>query len=521
MFLDRFLYLDFTSKSETFIENERNLKMKFWIHIVLVFSIHVLIFWYFTINGNIIKNGNPDCDKMYNSFKCNNFQINSALQMFYFLYLVYFIISAYQIKYGAPKTRAGEFVLTKKYNSLNNIIFLIYRGMPFLYEIRTLLDWTFTPTALNLMQWFKFEEIYASLYNTKCDQIEFAEHPRGSKRKKLEKIFKGCCFLLLIILCILAPLIIFSSLNPIVFSNPVKEISFSVGIKTRNSNFYELSTVSIIKKKESVSTHEWDNEKFSEANDLSASDRNLMEKITLNPFSDNYWEASQNLIDSLCTILKSESSGISIQAIYAFTREYPSTQQTVTSKDSSNLLSGEIVDLHSVFCNSTNNLMSFTKKYAFAKVIRLVSTGASLLPTFITGSDNLKTDIQLTYNDETKNMKYWELSKSSNSNLSLYIISEKYSPVTFNFSVITFYISVVYLIGKILRIIISGGANNIPLIDMPNPDPFINVCTGIYVSRMTGDLYREESLFYDLIDMLRSPELMKMLSGSSSIKKND
>lgn len=553
MFIERYLYLDFTSKSDDIKENQvfpeseydekgdlrsskssnsdeescekqdssgRNLKMKFWFHLVLVIAVHVLVFWYFPINGNMIKNGKADCEKMYNSFKCNNFQINSSLKAFYFLYFMYFVISAYQIKYGAPKSRAGEFVLTKSYNSLSNIVFLIYRGMPFLYEIRTLVDWTFTPTALNLMQWFKFEEIYANLYNTKCDQLEFAEHPRGHKRKKSEKFFKGCCFLFGIILCILAPLIIFSSLNPIVFSNPLKEISLSVGIETGNSNFYDLSTVSIITTKESVSSSQWNDENFNEVNELSASDRSLMEKIVLSPYSDNYWEASNNSVSSLCNILNTTSSGIFLQAKYKFTREYPNSQQVVYSKDSAKLSYVEIGQLYNVFCNISNPAISFNKISAFSRVIRLVSTGTSILPIFITGSDNLKTGIDLRYHDLSYS-KFWEIRSSATHNISLYVISEKYSPVTFNFSVITFYISVVYLIGKILRMIISGGANNIPLVDMPNPDPFINVCTGIYVSRMNGCLDTEETLYYELIDMLRSPELMKMISGSSSIKKKN
>ena len=56
---------------------------------------------------------------------------------------------------------------------------------------------------------------------------------------------------------------------------------------------------------------------------------------------------------------------------------------------------------------------------------------------------------------------------------------------------------------------------------MPNPDPLINLCRGIYLSRMSGDLYREEMLYYELIDILRSPEIMKMLTGTSSIKKKE
>lgn len=206
------------------------------------------------MNSNYLKSGTYTCSTsdMYNTFKCNNFQINVALEFFYLFYMVYFVISANQIKNGAPKSRAGEFVLMKRYNTLNNILFLVYRGLPFLYEIRTLIDWTFTSTALNLFQWFKFEEIYATLYNTKCDQLEFAAHPRGEKINKCDKIFKGCCFLLGILLCLLAPLIIFSSLNPIVYSNPVNTLVMTTGIRTDN-NFISLSGISTIAQRKHVS----------------------------------------------------------------------------------------------------------------------------------------------------------------------------------------------------------------------------------------------------------------------------
>jgi hypothetical protein len=35
---------------------------------------------------------------------------------------------------------------------------------------------------------------------------------------------------------------------------------------------------------------------------------------------------------------------------------------------------------------------------------------------------------------------------------------------------------------------------------------------------MTGDLVREEVLYYELMDIFRSPELIKMVTGSSSVK---
>ena len=495
-------------------EFAKKIKFKFYFHLFLVFIVHFLVFWYFPLYSNYQKNSVVYCPDPFNTFNCNNFEINTALKFFYIFYLIYFVISALQIKYGSPKSRAGEFVLMKIQNEPANIAFLIYRGIPFLFELRTLMDWTFTATTLRVMQWFKFEEIYANLYNTKCDQLELAEHPRGAKLSFCEKLFKGCCFLFIIMLCILAPLIIFSSLNIIVYDNPVKSLSMSLGIKEGSTNFYPLFTSSMITDKSSVSLHEWNNEDFNKANQLTVNDRGLMKRFTLNTYSDNDWIISKYVSDDLCRALDKKDD-LKFLANYVFTRDYPRNQQTVSNHETSSMSDKDCEKFYELACLNTSS--SFTKKNTFLKVVRLLSTGSNILPTIINHSD-MKTDITVSFTNSTE--KVWRVGRNKDfDGIRLYVVSEQYSPVTFNFSVITFYISVVYLVGKLLRVIISGGANNIPLVDMRHPDALMNICSGIYVSRMNGDLKKEEELYYELIDILRSPELMKMIAGSSSIKE--
>lgn len=42
------------------------------------------------------------------------------------------------------------------------------QGIPFLYELRALLDWTCTATTLTWYNWLKLEDIRASLFIEQC-----------------------------------------------------------------------------------------------------------------------------------------------------------------------------------------------------------------------------------------------------------------------------------------------------------------------------------------------------------------
>lgn len=94
-----------------------------------------------------------------------------------------------------------------------------------------------------------------------------------------------------------------------------------------------------------------------------------------------------------------------------------------------------------------------------------------------------------------------------------------YSEITLDISVTTFYISIVFVLGKLIRAMLSGGANNIYMNEMPVPDYLINICHGIYIARVIGMQKQEKELYYELIDILRSPETVKKIVGNSSIKE--
>ncbi len=50
------------------------------------------------------------------------------------------------------------------------LAFLVYRLVPLLPELRQVMDWVFTDTALSLINWLKVQEIYAQLFLVKVQR---------------------------------------------------------------------------------------------------------------------------------------------------------------------------------------------------------------------------------------------------------------------------------------------------------------------------------------------------------------
>ena len=97
--------------------------------------------------------------------------------------------------------------------------------------------------------------------------------------------------------------------------------------------------------------------------------------------------------------------------------------------------------------------------------------------------------------------------------------SEKVTENIVGYSLITFYTIIVLGIGQFLRSALQTNSNNIFIKDMPRPDSLLLICEGILISRMEKNLEREEELFYVLIDVMRSPEILKMITDSSLKEK--
>ncbi|KAK4418229.1 Piezo-type mechanosensitive ion channel [Sesamum alatum] len=157
-----------------------------------------------------------------------------ALRAIYLTKAVSLALQAVQIRHGIPnKSTLYRQFLTSEVSRVNYLGYRLYRALPFLYELRCVLDWSCTTTSLTMYDWLKLEDINASLYLVKCDNVlNRATHKQGEKQTRTTKFCNGICLFFILICVIWAPMMMYSSGNPTNIANPINDASFQLDIKT-------------------------------------------------------------------------------------------------------------------------------------------------------------------------------------------------------------------------------------------------------------------------------------------------
>jgi hypothetical protein len=142
---------------------------------------------------------------------------------------VYLLLSGLQISYGYPPFIQTNWMTKRAHHFWGNI-FKLYRSLPFLYELRMLLDWACTPTTLYLGDWIKLEDIYSGLFIQECNLHfqQFENRRKGDRQPVRRKVLCGFLFFALLNLLVWLPLFIFSTGSLSQFDNYVSAGSLSV-----------------------------------------------------------------------------------------------------------------------------------------------------------------------------------------------------------------------------------------------------------------------------------------------------
>jgi len=100
----------------------------------------------------------------------------------------------------------------------------------------------------------------------------------------------------------------------------------------------------------------------------------------------------------------------------------------------------------------------------------------------------------------------------------LRVASEKIAPGiggvsgSSSWSVVGIYIGVVYTVGRFLRMIFQDASKRIIYEELPDTSLLLNLCDGIYIARIQRLLPTEYKLYYQMMHIFRSPELLLKVS---------
>ncbi|XP_030621028.1 piezo-type mechanosensitive ion channel component 1 [Chanos chanos] len=501
MIIDRALYL------------RKTVLGKLIFQIILVFGIHL---WMFFILPAVTE---------------RMFSQNFVAQLWYFVKCIYFTLSAYQIRCGYPTRILGNF-LTKKYNHVNLFLFQGFRLVPFLVELRAVMDWVWTDTTLSLSNWMCVEDIYANIFIIKCSRETEKKYPqpKGQKKKKIVKYGMGGLIIFFLICIIWFPLLFISLVRSVVgvVNHPV-----DVTVTVKLGGYEPLFTMSV----QQQSIQPFTEEDYNRLTSQFGNNAIAMQFITLYSYEDivtaniegssgSVWRISPPSRQELIKELLDSPGDMTLRLAWTFQRDLGKggTVENTFDKHSINLEHGNPVRAHLASLLVGNHTEPVCVPHMFPNYIR-APNGAEAKPVsqLYEGDEEGYENVTLSLKrDGSVNgsgaQEWWDISiegcESSKSCgvLPMVIFNDKVSPPSLGFlagyGIMGLYVSVVLVIGKFVRGFFSEISHSIMFEELPCVDRILKLCTDIFLVRETGELELEEELYSKLIFLYRSPETM-------------
>ena len=526
-----------------FIQKEqfnKPLLNKYILHLFTTFLSHFMIFFYFPIRGNINLGNEHYCD-VEEEKECNDFNKNKYIIFFYIIYLFYLILSALQIKFGFYDIRRKSLFKKKDDEMFSNLCSL-FQAIPFLNEIKNALDWTFTSTCFNLIQWNKFEAIYDTIFDTYCEKSDWDEKPIGKRISRKQKYSIGGSLAFILIIILTVPLILFSSLNPTNKLNNLTGAKISVDLffnyqngAIKKYNIFENTRADSISEI-AINNDDtiWGKYNYSKSVQTRNFNKEQVQRVIFSETSDRNWDLAiphiKNLISLLDLKNNTDLSSVQISIGYELTRPLPAEAQTCSDsfvvniyKKGDHFNNSFIEKIRTALENCENTSDIISKVYSCP--LRL--TSGSEVNEIEDENYFPKKDVKIGFegcekDNNSNNINYFNsyftvktYYEGEEQPLELHIFSDQISETTSGYSVITFYVSFVLLAGTYIRDFLANEPEKLMLEELPHPKKIVELCEGIKIARYSYDFKNEEYLYTILIELMRSPDYLKLITDSS------
>ena len=482
-------------------------------------------------------------------------ETNASLEIFLFLKLLYLFFSALQIYYGFPPVETTGFQdLTRHPGKYTKVLYQVYRAIPFVFELRTILDWMCTQTSLDLDETFKLEDIYTRLYLVQCALISRREHRRGDSRPWDEKLLNGAFFFFGLLLIIFTPMLLFSSANPVTQSNLVTGAAVELSLLGPRGE-WTLFTISSLNMSTTVDDYTYGTlrqERLIDSNDKQED----IQAIQLTDFGDELWTISPPALTALVNeMLSTTNDTITNRKYlarlrYTFTRPLPATTPTVTAVADTLLDVPKRAELAD-FVSTEHGRISITLPAVVPTLFRLPASAAPIELTdktnrsdltlaIITGNATSTTRWFQAYMpyDVNKTLPLCAEPPASNSsssgngssssggcNIAFISISNRvFGGVfqNFSFSILSLYSLILFTFGQFIRLLFSNLVARIPYDDIQNADRLLALVESIYVARWKKEMRMEEVLYRRLIKIMRTaPLLIELTKRETAVEQGE
>ncbi|KAL4498483.1 hypothetical protein ABPG72_019601 [Tetrahymena utriculariae] len=495
----------------------------------------------------------------------SRFYENSYLIACYILIIVYLYFSALQIKFGYPQMSVGS-IFSRDTSLMYRLSFIVYRALPFLYELRSVIDWTFTSTSLDLFQWFKLEDAYANLYSVKAEMnVRKETHKFGQKRDFVEKCTNGFLFLIFLLIIILLPIFLFSNLNPAVELNNLTsgqvKLEFQVLLtgKEYHVRIYQKNGIEVI---------DFTDQQFSTFSDLFYAVDDLwqdrLQVIKMDKFSDKYQEFNENMIKDLEKSFNNPEMKMGVNIEFTFNRPKPEGKEQVKAKQVLYFDKDQMSKMKKILTDMRVDMQSEKKEkykeykitlYEFVPFFYQIPDGQNAVDRAFEPqhkeeldkyNKSLPQEMLQDPNFDPNVLKYldadlifimeqgeyqWQIKRKQSpyfdkivpnvdDRIAFITLSEKtFSSIlrsmSDNLSVVGIYLTVVLTVGRFLRLYFNNVSMRCIWEEMPDTNDLFDLCQSIYIARLEQNLMKEERNYELLIRILRSPEILMRLTGKS------